>query len=153
MLGSIARKLRIFGFDTQYAAHVDDSEVLKIGIDQGRVILTADKELFKRVVKANAAGVLVDGVSELDDLVYILQKSGVRYLDEAAIGSRCSVCNGPLVSASARDAQEKLPEKVVMTHNEFSKCASCGKMFWEGSHIEHMRVLAKNIDSRLGKTN
>jgi hypothetical protein len=152
MLGSIARKLRIFGFDTLYVAHVDDSEVLKIGIDQCRVILTADKELFKRVVKANATGVLVDGISELDDLVHILQKSGVRYVDSGAIGSRCSVCNGPLVPASAKDAQEKLPDKVLMTHAEFSKCATCGKMFWEGSHIEQMRVLARNIDSRLGKT-
>ena len=44
MLGSIARKLRIFGFDTIYIfAHADD-EILKIGIEQDRVILTADKE-------------------------------------------------------------------------------------------------------------
>ena len=51
MLGSIARKLRIFGFDTIYLAHARDDEILKIGIEQDRVILTADKELFKRIVK------------------------------------------------------------------------------------------------------
>jgi len=47
MLGSVARKLRIFGFDTLYIAHAHDDEILKTGIEQGRVILTADKELFK----------------------------------------------------------------------------------------------------------
>ncbi|HYX72308.1 MAG TPA: Mut7-C RNAse domain-containing protein, partial [Nitrososphaera sp.] len=67
MLGSIARKLRIFGFDTLYDAQVnDDDEILKIGMEQDRVILTADKELFKRIVKIGARGVLVSGgASEL----------------------------------------------------------------------------------------
>jgi uncharacterized protein len=41
MLGSIARKLRIFGFDTLYNAQVNDDEILKIGMEQDRVILTA----------------------------------------------------------------------------------------------------------------
>src|SRR5919202_2153926 len=58
MLGSVARKLRIFGFDTLYIAHTHDDEIMKIGIEQGRVILTADRELFKRIVKAGAKGVL-----------------------------------------------------------------------------------------------
>ena len=48
MLGSIARKLRIFGFDTLYVAHAHDDEILKIGIAEDRIILTCDKELFKR---------------------------------------------------------------------------------------------------------
>src|SRR6185503_765174 len=78
MLGSVARKLRIFGFDTLYLAHVEDNEVLKIGVDQDRVILTADKEFFKRIVKANAKGVLVGGSDELEDLVHILEKNGIR---------------------------------------------------------------------------
>lgn len=77
MLGSVARKLRIFGFDTLYIAHARDDEILKTGIEQGRVILTADKELFKRVVKAGARGVLVSGGSDVDDLVHILSKNGV----------------------------------------------------------------------------
>src|ERR687897_3186670 len=97
MLGNIARKLRIFGFDTIYLAHAPDDEILKIGIDQDRVILTADKELFKRIVKAGARGVLVSGgASELEDLVHILTKNGITSVGMNGIGSRCSICNGPL---------------------------------------------------------
>ena len=44
MLGSIARKLRVFGFDTLYNAQAHDDEILKIAMEQDRVILTADKE-------------------------------------------------------------------------------------------------------------
>ena len=74
MLGSVARKLRIFGFDTLYTAHAHDDEILKTGIEQGRVILTADKELFKRVVKAGARGVLVSGSGELEVLMHNLSQ-------------------------------------------------------------------------------
>ena len=87
MLGNIARKLRIFGFDTIYLAHARDDEILKIGIEQDRVILTADKELFKRIVKVGARGVLVSGgASELEDLIHILTKNGITSVGTSGIG-------------------------------------------------------------------
>jgi uncharacterized protein len=45
MLGSVARKLRIFGFDTLYIKHTHDDEILKIAIEDNRAILTCEKEL------------------------------------------------------------------------------------------------------------
>ena len=62
----------------QYTPHARDDEILKIGIEQDRVILTADKELFKRIVKVGVRGVLVSGgASELEDLIHILTKNGI----------------------------------------------------------------------------
>jgi len=147
MLGSVARKLRIFGFDTLYLAHVEDNEVLKIGVDQDRVILTADKEFFKRIVKANAKGVLVGGSDELEDLVHILEKNGIRSIDRTE--SRCSTCNGKLAGVSPNDVQESVPERIASNHNEFFRCASCSKIYWEGSHAKRIRLLAENLKSRL----
>jgi uncharacterized protein with PIN domain len=137
MLGSVARKLRIFGFDTIYLAHVEDSEILKIGIDQDRIILTADKEFFRRIVKLNAKGVLVGGSNELEDLVHILEKNGIRSVNRVGTESRCSICNGMLAKASAMD------------HSEFFRCSNCGKFYWEGSHIRRIRTLGSGIESRL----
>jgi len=151
MLGSVARKLRIFGFDTLYIAHADDSEILKIGVDQRRVILTADKELFKRIVKADAAGVLVSGVSELEDLVHILSKNGITSLGEQGIGSRCSMCNGLLEDRRPDQVRENIPLKVTVNHAKFFQCADCGKVYWEGSHLRRIRALIKSVDSRLAR--
>lgn len=149
MLGSIARKLRIFGFDTLYVAHVDDSEVLKIGTEQDRVIITADKELFKRIVKARAGGILVAGADEVEDLAHILEKTGISSIDGIGPESRCSMCNGLLASVNAKDVEAQLPEKIALSHKEFFKCVSCGKVYWEGSHVKRLRALAKQIDARL----
>ena len=45
MLGKIARKLRIFGFDTVYDSNLDDENILNSSNYIGRILLTSDKEL------------------------------------------------------------------------------------------------------------
>lgn len=150
MLGSVARKLRIFGFDTLYIAHAHDDEILKVGIEQGRVILTADKELFKRVVKAGARGVLVSGAGDVDDIAHILSKNGVTSVDLGGIGSRCSMCNGLLEERTPEQVKNGVPDRVAECHREFYQCNACGKVYWEGGHLRRIRALARSVDSRLG---
>ena len=160
MLGSIARKLRIFGFDTLYNAQVNDDEILKIGMEQDRVILTADKELFKRIVKIGARGVLVSGgTSELEDLVHILRKSGIRSVGMDGIGSRCSVCNGSLEERTSGHLKKDddddnnenvvLPDRVIARHNQFFQCTICDKVYWKGSHLKRIIDLVRNLDAEL----
>ena len=163
MLGNIARKLRIFGFDTVYRAQVHDDEILKIGTEQDRVILTADKELFRRIVKVGARGVLVSsGASEFEALVHILMKNGITSVGMNGIGSRCSVCNGHLKQRTSDQVKNDdnnncnnnddgviVPDKVIACHNQFFQCISCGKIYWEGGHVKRIRDLVQNIDAKL----
>ena len=151
MLGSVARKLRIFGFDTLYIAHAPDNEILKTGIEQGRVILTADKELFKRIVKAGAPGVLISGAGDVDDIVHILAKNGVTSIKVEGIGSKCSMCNGPLEKRTPDQLKSEIPDKVAEFHSEFYECAACAKVYWEGGHLRRMRAFAKSVESRIGR--
>jgi uncharacterized protein with PIN domain len=151
MLGSVARKLRIFGFDTLYIAHAPDDEILKIGIESGRVMLTADKELFKRMVKAGAPGVLVSGAGNVDDIVHILAKNGVTSVSLDGIGSRCSVCNGLLEERALEQVRDSLPDRVAEAKSKFYQCVSCGNVYWEGGHLKRIRALAKSVESKLGR--
>ena len=49
MLGKIAKKLRILGFDTIYIlSSTNDREILDLLINTKRILLTSDKELFYR---------------------------------------------------------------------------------------------------------
>lgn len=163
MLGNIARKLRIFGFDTLYMAQAHDDEILRTGIKQDRVILTADKELFKRIVKVGARGVLVSaGASELEDLVHILTENGITSIGMNGVGSRCSVCNGHLekrtsdqvknddgCSNNNNDDDVIVPDKVIACHKQFFQCIACGKIYWEGGHLKRIRALVRNLDAKL----
>ena len=159
MLGSIARKLRFLGFDTLYIAHAQDNEVLKMGIEQHRVILTADRELFRRIVKIGARGVLVSGgPSELEDLAHIFTKCGIKSIDMNDIGSRCSVCNGLLEERTSDEVKNNnnnydgviiVPDRVIACHNQFFQCTTCGKIYWEGGHLKRIRALARSLDAKL----
>lgn len=151
MLGSVARKLRIFGFDTLYIAHAHDDEILKTGIEQGRVILTADKELFKRVVKTGVRGVLVSGAGDLEDLVHILSKNGITSVGLKGIGSRCSMCNGLLEEKEPDQVKNGVPRKVAELHREFYQCTTCRKVYWEGGHLRRIRALVRSVDTKLGR--
>lgn len=151
MLGSVARKLRIFGFDTLYIAHAHDDEILKTGIEQGRVILTADKELFKRVVKTGVRGVLVSGSGDLKDLVHILSKNGITSVDLDGLGSRCSMCNGLLEQKEPDQVKNAVPRKVAELHREFYQCTTCRKVYWEGGHLRRIRALVRSVDTKLGR--
>jgi uncharacterized protein len=162
MLGNIARKLRIFGFDTLYMAQAHDDEILRTGIKQDRVILTADKELFKRIVKVGARGVLVSaGASELEDLVHILTENGITSIGMNGVGSRCSVCNGHLEKRTSDQVKNDdgcnddddddviVPDKVIACHKQFFQCIACSKIYWEGGHLKRIRALVRNLDARL----
>lgn len=146
MLGSVARKLRIFGFDTVYLAHTDDDQVLKAGVEQGRIILTADKAFFKRIVKHGADGILVDGSVELADLAHILGKLQITTV-AVALGSRCASCNGMLEGRTI--GQVEVPAAVARRYSEFYQCATCSKVYWEGGHMKKLRAFARALEMRL----
>ena len=151
MLGSIARKLRIFGFDTLYVAHTHDDEILKIGIAENRIILTCDKELFKRILKREARSVLLWGSDDLKDIVHILSKCGIGSLHFRSVDSRCAVCNGLLIKKKPSDVIKDVHSNVLKRQKQFFKCSSCKKIYWEGSHLTHIQQTVKSINENMRK--
>lgn len=149
MLGSIARKLRIFGFDTLYLKHIDDEDVLKIGTTQNRIILTCDKELFKRIVKVGARGTLLQSSSESENLVNTLCKYGIYSLSFESVNSRCSDCNGLLSRQKPDDINKYAHPEITKWYKEFFQCENCYKIYWEGSHVTRIRCLGRNLDSKI----
>jgi uncharacterized protein len=153
MLGSVARKLRIFGFDTLYLRHFNDDDVLKIGVVQGRIILTCDRELFRRIIKAGAHGALLKGSDDLEDIAHVLSKYKISSIGFSTLNSRCSICNGLIIRGrDISDIKRHLPSKVIKWHDEFFQCTNCNKVYWEGSHIIRIRALARELNIKLKET-
>ena len=154
MLGSVARKLRIFGFDTLYLRHFNDDDVLKIGVAQDRIILTCDRDLFRRIVKAGAHGALLKGSDDLEDIAHVLSKCKITSIGFSTLNSRCSVCNGLIIKGiSISDIKRHLPSKVIEWHDQFFQCTNCNKVYWEGSHIIRIKSLARELNMKLKKKN
>jgi uncharacterized protein with PIN domain len=152
MLGDIARKLRILGYDTTYIKDTSDSCVLQAALKEKRILLTRDKELFKRVIKRGIQGILLEKQDETDNIAYALTKNKIYCVSFDARTARCSLCNGILEPRSSTEVKRRLPRKVVNTHSKFFQCSDCGKAYWEGSHISRLHMLEQRINNKIRKS-
>ncbi len=152
MLGSVARKLRIFGFDTFYTASIHDDIILKIATEQNRIILTCDRDLFKRILKKGLRGVLLNSNSDIENIAHILVKNGICTLRFDQECSRCTKCNGLLIKKTRDDVQAHFIHLTsLMSQEQFYQCSICNKIYWKGSHLEHIICFAKSIDTRINQ--
>ena len=126
MLGSLARWLRIMGYDTVYDKSLDDPGIANLARAESRFILTRDKELAKE------PGALMIEADDLDlQLKAIAEKYGLRFHDDLI---RCSACNGELADLDKAQAKESVPEGAFENNEKFWKCSKCGKVYWKGTH-------------------
>ena len=136
MLGSLARWLRLMGYDTTYAKDVGDTELIETTRSNGRFLLTRDRELAER---AGDRGFYV----ESDDLDTQLRAVSARFgIEPDPENARCTVCNGELRTVTREDAKGNVPEGALENNTSFYVCSRCGKYYWRGSHW-------KNITKRL----
>ena len=138
MLGSLARWLRMMGYDTVYDKSMDDPELVKFARAENRFILTRDKELAKE------PGSLL---LEKDDLDSQLEATGARFgLHFMQDRIRCSTCNGELLDFPKADAKDKVPEGAWQVNEKFWKCSKCEKIYWMGSHWNGITERLKKLN-------
>jgi uncharacterized protein with PIN domain len=148
MLGSLARKLRIFGYDTVYFKDGGDKALEALARGEKRVILSSDKPLIKHSRSEGLPALLVEGRSDRTRLLCVLGQVGPEM--DLGVGkgraSRCAVCNGELeVVGKLVAAAEAVPPKVLARHRLFYRCASCSKFYWRGKHWERLRRLSRSL--------
>jgi len=126
MLGSLARWLRMMGYDTVYDKRLDDAAIANAARADSRFILTRDRELSKE------PGAFYVEKDDLDSqLEAVATKFGLRSSEDRI---RCSVCNGELMDLPKAEAAASVPEGALQANDKFWKCSQCGKVFWKGTH-------------------
>jgi uncharacterized protein with PIN domain len=54
---------------------------------------------------------------------------------------RCTRCNALLEPLAPEAAAARVPARVRERHARFLSCPGCGRVYWEGTHVERMRRL------------
>ena len=94
MLGSLAKWLRIFGFDTVYPdATMNDDLILQIAQREKRLLISRDKELLIRAKKTLVPVLEIHTTDLTEQLHQVLQEIPI---DEKKILTRCTLCNTSL---------------------------------------------------------
>ncbi len=139
MLGSLARWLRVLGFDTVYNNRFEDEELVELALQEGRIALTRDRRLTERRAIAGRA-ILVESDALGDQLRQVLNHVGFPIEDvrSPALLCRCIECNSPLVAVERGSVEPQVPPYVFSTQEEFKKCPSCDRIYWGGTHRQRM---------------
>ncbi len=143
MLGSLARKLRIFGYDTLYFRTGRDGDLIAQAARERRILVTSDKALSEFASRRGVTAILVNGRRDsrrLADLVEKAMKDGIVL---SGGEPRCALCNGNLRRIGRMEAEPNLPRSVIRRHRIFLSCADCGKLYWRGSHWKRLRAIGR----------
>lgn len=143
MLGRLAKWLRILGYDTLYYTDIDDSLLLRIAREDGRVILTRDTRLIK--VKGLKDFIFIYDDNPADQLRQLF-KAGVIQ-GEANLLSRCVHCNSILYSIPSNKAEGTIPDFALWKEEVVRQCPACGRIYWKGSHSVKIKERLKEVFS------
>ena len=141
-LGRLAAYLRLFGFDTLYRNDYDDQTLADISSRQHRILLTRDIQLLMR--KQITHGYFVRATQPRKQLEEVLARFDL-YKTQRPF-SRCLHCNGDIRPVTKEAIESHLLPDTSKRHQEFRQCAHCHKIYWKGSHYEHLRRLVNAIN-------
>jgi hypothetical protein len=144
MLGKLVKELRMLGYDTAYYRGEGAYPLIKLAREEGRVILTRNTKLIPK--RPEDRIIRVTEVKSLLQLRELIQKKIIS-LKEVNLFSRCLLCNIPIDEISRDEAEGKVPDFIFYQQKTFSRCPQCLRIYWQGSHQDHMQ---KKVDELLG---
>ena len=71
MLGNIARKLRLLGYDSQYFSDIDDEKLIDSARKEKRIIISKDEELIKKAHKFGIRSVYITKKEKIEQFFEI----------------------------------------------------------------------------------
>jgi uncharacterized protein with PIN domain len=134
-LGTLAKYMRMLGFDTLYQNNYEDEEIVKISLKEKRTILTKDRGILKRSEVTH--GYWIRSSTTMDQLIEVIKRFDLK--EQTKELSRCLLCNTLLKETTKEKVLDRLPRKIKELQNKFYYCENCDKIFWKGSHYTKMK--------------
>ena len=134
-LGTLARRLRLLGFDTWYDTDADDAQLAQRSVSDDRILLSRDRGLLMRkVVVHGYCPRSSDPDEQLTEVVARFDLAG-----RTTAFTRCAACNGRLEPVAKQEVLEQLPPATRREHDTFVRCDRCRQVYWPGTHVDALR--------------
>jgi len=139
-LGTLARSLRLLGFDVAYERQAQDRQLLRVMEHEDRALLTRDRRLLMHKIVRH--GYCPRSHDPDEQIIEVLRRFELAEL--IAPYTRCLQCNGLLEGVDKADVLEELEPLTKVYYDDFRRCINCRKICWSGSHFG-------KLETRLGK--
>jgi uncharacterized protein with PIN domain len=148
MLGNIAKKLRLMGYDSSYLADIEDDELIKLAKNDKRIIISRDEELIKKAQKYGLESIFVKNEEEIEQFREIIKKLNLKTIQISGDKARCPKCNSQTNLINKKNIHEEVPNKVLENNEKFWRCDNCDQIFWEGTHIKNLQKFVEELNER-----
>ena len=144
-LGRLAKTLRMLGFDTVYRNDYDDTEIVKISLQEKRIIVTRDRKLLH--AKEVTHGYCVRSTNPQMQLHEVVKRFNLKMNIRSF--SRCMICNGLINRVDKDTILHRLEPKTKLHFHEFYRCDVCERIYWKGSHYSELQARFERIQSEM----
>ena len=145
MLGNIAKKLRLFGYDSEYFSDIDDSQLIEKAKTENRTIISRDRLLTEAAKKSDVSAIYLSKENEIDQFLEIIDATHLELNEISGEKARCTKCNSTTSSISKSEIGDKIPQGVLEFNEKFWECDSCNQIYWEGTHIKNLQKFVQEI--------
>jgi uncharacterized protein with PIN domain len=140
-LRTLARNLRLLGFDVAYDRQAEDRQLLRVMEREDRALLTRDRHLLMHAIVRH--GYCPRSQNADDQTIEVVRR--FHLLDSISPFSRCLPCNAPLLKVAKADIIEKLEPLTKLYYQEFRRCTACGQIYWAGTHFSKLQRRLERI--------
>jgi hypothetical protein len=144
MLGTLAKWLRILGFDAEYINDDRRDEELIELAKKGKVLITRDKLLLQKAGKKGLPTIAIESDSLNEQLKKVIDEQKLE-IDEGKMLTRCTICNELVIEKKKEEIKDRLPKRVLESNDKFWECPKCKRVYWIGSHWNEMEKRIKEI--------
>lgn len=136
--GKLAKWLRIMGYDASLFTEKDDCKMIKIALNENRIILTKDTHIMERriVTSGKVKTILVEGDDPKRQLEQVTAALELDFHFKPF--SLCLECNLNLIERGKNEVSTMVPEHVFKTQSSYMECPSCHRIYWKGTHWRAM---------------
>ena len=140
-LRKLAKYMRVLGFDLYFDVNLARREIIEISRREHRIILTGDRKLLK--FKDVRHGMFVRPGTTVQQVRRIIADLDIH--DRVDPFTRCLLCNSLLEGVAKQDILDRIPPKTRTYCDAYARCPSCDRIYWQGTHFQHMNVVVKEI--------
>ena len=130
----VAHRLVFLGYDVATVRGARLEELFEAGRRDGRMVLTLSARHPRRF--ADVPAIVVprgDAAGAVRAIASAHEPAGAPF-------SRCAPCNVALHTRHPVEARGEVPGRVLRSAPALHYCPSCGKWYWEGSHVARLRA-------------
>jgi len=140
-LRRLARWLRLLGLDVRQPPGASDAELVRISVDDRRILLTRDRALLKR--GALTHGYWVRAVDPIEQSREVVERFDLRR--RIAPFTRCLACNGTLRTVDKGAVSDRIPPRTRRWLDDYVECDACGTLYWRGTHARRLERTIQRI--------